>query len=171
VVYENPSEQPNGLMLIWIGDDIGAYVQGDIRHLDSFDIGDVTYVSPNTTTPTTFPATFTWNARPVGGDYYFWQLYNQNFATIAKEYPFLMSTAASFTLSSAADKQLMQGSSFNGAAYWDVVVVSRAGWGISYNSGVVSFGSLASQAEAQASRRAMVERYANEAHPPIGVAR
>ncbi|HET9221835.1 MAG TPA: M4 family metallopeptidase, partial [Roseiflexaceae bacterium] len=82
VMFINPSAQPNGRMLGWVGDDIGTYVQGDIRRLDGFDIGDVTYVSPNNTTPRSFPVTFTWNARPVGGEYYYWELYNQNFDDI-----------------------------------------------------------------------------------------
>jgi Zn-dependent metalloprotease len=170
-VYRNPSDQPDGRMLLWVGDDIQPYVQGDARSLDRFDIGDVTYVSPNNTTPRTFPVTFTWNARPVGGDYYYWELYDPNFTLIALEYPFLMHTSPSFTVNSASDKQLVSGSSFAGAAYWDALVVSNAGWGISFNSGIVSFGSLASQSQAQAARRALVERYANQAHPPIGVAR
>ena len=88
-----------------------------------------------------------------------------------REYPFLMSTAPNLTINSATDQQLVTGSSFNGAAYWDVVVVSRAGWGISYNSGVVAFGGLASQTEALAARRAIVARYVNQARPPIGVVR
>jgi hypothetical protein len=53
--------------------------------------------------------------------------------------------------------------------YWDVVIVSRGGYGISYNSGLVSFGSLANQAEALARRRELIERYVNQAHPLIGV--
>src|SRR6185295_2665666 len=46
VVYENPSNQPDGRMFGWVGDDIGTYAQGDTIHLDTFDIGDVTFVSP-----------------------------------------------------------------------------------------------------------------------------
>ena len=171
VMFVNPSNEPDGRMLVWFGDDIGAYVQGDLRRIDTFDIGDVTFVSPNTTTPSTFPMTFTWNARPVGGEYYYWELLDEGFEVIAMSYPFLMSTAPSITISSATDQQLVTGSSFAAAAYWDVVVVSRAGYGIPYNSGVVAFGSLASQAEALAARRALIERYANQARPPIGVER
>jgi hypothetical protein len=51
------------------------------------------------------------------------------------------------------------------------VVVSHAGYGYSFNYGAVSFSGLASQTEALASRRALIERYVNEAHPPIGVAK
>jgi bacillolysin len=169
VVYQNPSQQPNGRMLFWVGDDIEPYVQGDAIALDAFDIGDVTYVSPNNSTPRSFPVTFTWNARPVGGDYYYWELYDPNFDLIAREYPFLMHTAANITLSSATDAKLDQGSSFGDAAYWDALVVSRAGWGVSYNSGVVAFSGLASQTEALAARRALIARYVNQARPPIGI--
>jgi bacillolysin len=169
VVYQNPSQQPNGRMLFWVGDDIGTYVQGDTIALAAFDIGDVTYVSPNNTTPRSFPVTFTWNARPVGGDYYFWELYDPNFELIAQAYPFLMHTATTFTISSSIDGQLLPGSSFGNAAYWDVVVVSRAGWGLPYNSGVVAFSGLASQTEALAARRALFERYANQGRPQIGI--
>ena len=80
-----------------------------------------------------------------------------------------MSTATSFTVNSATDGQLVSGSSFGTAAYWDVVVVSRAGYGISYNSGVVAFSGLAGQTEALAARRALIQHYLEQAHPLIGM--
>lgn len=172
VLYISPSDGPDGRVLIWFSDDIATYVQGSSLRMNNIDLGDVTLLAPNDSSRRGFPVTFTWQARPVGGDYYFWRLYNEDFDTIALEYPFLMHATPSFTLNGPSDSQLDPGSSFAGAAYWDVTVVSHAGWGITWNTNQVALSSgAAGQANAAAIRRARIERLADQLYPQyqIGV--
>ncbi len=170
VLYISPSGQPDGRVLVWFSDDIATYVQGSSFRMNTFDIGDVTLVAPNDSTGRGFPVTFTWQARPVGGDYYIWQLYNSGFDVIAREYSFLMHTSPSFTLNSASDPQLLPGSSLSSATYWDVIVVSPAGWGLIWNSNRVAFSSAAaSKTNVAAIRRARIERLADQLHPQFQI--
>jgi hypothetical protein len=77
-----------------------------------------------------------------------------------------MHATPSFTLNGASDPQLVPGSSFAGSTYWDVIVVSPAGWGITWNTNRVAFaGGAASQANVAALQRARIERLADQLHP------
>jgi bacillolysin len=170
VLYISPSNQPDGRVLLWFSDDIAPYQQGSSLRMNTFDIGDVTLLTPNDSISRGFPVSFTWQARPVGGDYYYWELYDSDFDIIALEYSFLMHTSPSFTLNSASDPQLLPGSSLSGATYWDVVVVSPAGWGITWNSNRVAFpGAAASQTNVAAIRRARIVRLADQLHPQFQI--
>jgi Zn-dependent metalloprotease len=171
VVYFTPSENPDGKLLMWVSDDIGTYVKGNVVLLDAFDIADVSFGAPNDATPRSFPVTFTWAPRAVGGDYYIWEGYDNQFNLIALENPYLLHTQASFKLNSASDKQLYPGSSLTGLTFWDAALGSKAGFGYPWNSGRVALaGAQALSAEAFATRRAQLAQRVDQLHPRLGLA-
>ena len=171
VVYLNPSTAPDGRLLMWISDDLLTYEQGDPHRFDTFDIADVALGAPNSTTPQSFPVTFAWNARSVGTDYYIWEGYNGTFDLVAFENPGLLHSTASFTLNEPGDPQLDPQSDLAQVRFWDVLVISPAGYGVTFNTNRVVFATVASQSDVLAAKRALAERLASQAQPTLGLSR
>ena len=172
VVYLNSSTAPDGRLLMWISDDLLTYEQGDPHRFDTFDIADVALGAPNSTTPQSFPVTFTWNARSVGTDYYIWQGYNATFDLIAIENPGLLHSTASFMLNGPSDPQLDPQSNLAQVRFWDVLVISPAGYGITLSTNRVTFaGVAANQTDVLVAKRTLAERLASQAQPTLDLSR
>jgi hypothetical protein len=158
LVYLSPSDAPDGKLLLWRSEDLEVYTQGTQFTFDTFDIADVTLLSPNSATPQSLPIQFAWNARSAGTDYYLWQLYDRKFTPIALERPALLHSTPSFTLTVASDPQLKPGSSLADGRFWDIVVATPAGYGNSWNINQVAFSSAAAdQAALFKARRELAE--------------